>query len=164
MKYSYEFKLECVSRYKNGDYIKDPPGVKHKTFHDQVLIWSRIYDSLGEEGLKHNKPTLDINQRIELINRVEAGESYRSVAFSTGILPDRLINWHNIYKEKGIDGLKLLKRGRPSMAKDKKEIVNKDPKDMSKEELLEALELARIENEYLKKLNALVQKRKAQQH
>lgn len=163
MKYSKEFKLECVQRYKNGDHIEDPPGIKHKSFRDQVDTWVRMYNSLGEEGLEHGRPTLDINQRIELINRVEAGESYNSVAFSIGIKPDLLIRWHNIYKDKGKDGLKLLKRGRPSMAKTNKDVAKKDPKDMTKEELIEALEMATIENEYLKKLSALVQKRKAQE-
>ena len=163
MKYSKEFKLECVQRYKNGDNIEDPPGVKHDHFHRQVLEWNKIYDSLGEVGLEHNKPTLDIDQRIELINRVEAGESYNSVAHSAGIKHDLLIKWHKIYKDKGIDGLKLLKRGRSSMAKQNKEVVKKDPKDMTREELIEALEMATIENEYLKKLSALVQKRKAQE-
>ena len=164
MKYSKEFKLECVQRYKNGDFIKDPPGVKHKQFHRQVIKWSKIYDSLGEVGLEHGRPTLDISQRIELIKRVEAGESYTSVANSAGIYEDLLIKWHKIYQDKGIDGLKLLKRGRKSSMAKKKEVkANKEPKDMTKEELLEALELAQIENEYLKKLSALVQKRKAQE-
>ena len=49
------------------------------------------------------------------------------------------------------------------MTKSKKEVANKDPKDMTRKELLEALEMATIENEYLKKLSALVQKRKAQE-
>ena len=132
MKYSKEFKLECIQRYKNGDYIKGPPGVRHKTFHDQLLLWVRIYDSLGEAGLEHSKPTLDINQRIELINRVESGESYTSVALSAGVQHDLLIKWHKIYKEKGIDGLKLLKRGRPSMAKQNKEVAKKDPNSRKK--------------------------------
>ena len=163
MRYSKEFKLECVQRYINGDYIKDPPGVKHSSFHRRIMEWASIYDSLGEAGLEHSKPTLDINQRIELIKRVEAGESYNSVALSAGIQHDLLIKWHKIYQEKGIDGLKLLKRGRPSMAKQNKDVAKKDPKDMSRDELLEALEMATIENEYLKKLSALVQKRKAQE-
>ena len=163
MKYSKEFKLECVLRYKNGDHIKDPPGVNHRSFRDQVAIWSRIYDSLGETGLEYGKPTLDTKQRIELINRVDNGESYSSVALSVGLQQCTLIRWHNIYKESGIEGLKLLKRGRPSMAKQSKDVAKKNPKNMSKEELLEALELATIENEYLKKLSALVQKRKAQE-
>ena len=163
MKYSKEFKLQCVQRYKNGDYIEDPLGVKHKTFHDQLLLWVRIYDSLGEAGLEHGKPTLDINQKIELINRVEAGESYWSVALSVGIQAELLIKWHKIYKESGIDGLILLKRGRPSMAKTNMDVAKKEPKDMTRDELIEALEMATIENEYLKKLSALVQKRKAQE-
>ena len=163
MKYSKEFKLECVQRYKNGDYIEDPPGTKRKYFQDQVRKWTRIYDLLGEVGLQHGRPTLNTDQRIDLINRVETGETYNVVAFSAGIKPDLLIKWHKTYQELGVDGLKLLKRGNPSMAKTNKDVAKKDPKDMSKEELLEALEMATIENEYLKKLSALVQKRKAQE-
>ena len=163
MKYSKEFKLECIQRYKNGDCIEDPPRVKHKNFHDQLLLWVRVYDSLGEAGLEHGRPTLNIDQRIELFNRVENGESYKSVALSMGIQQCSLIKWHKIYKEKGMDGLKLLKRGKSSMTKSKKEVASKNPKDMTRKELLEALEMATIENEYLKKLSALVQKRKAQE-
>jgi len=163
MKYSKEFKLDCVMRYKNGDSIKDPSGVIHVCFRKQLLRWVKIYDSLGEAGLEHGKPTLDINQRIKLIERVEAGESYTSAALSAGIQNDLLSKWHKIYKEKGIDGLKLLKRGKSPMKKAKKEVANKNLKDMTKEDLLKALELATIENEYLKKLSALVQKRKAQE-
>ena len=91
MKYSKEFKLECVQRYKNGDHIKDPPVVNHCYFRNQILMWSKIYDSLGETGLEHGRPTLDINQRVELINRVEAGEPYETVALSAGVQAELLI-------------------------------------------------------------------------
>ena len=159
MKYTKEFKLECIRKYKNGEYIEDPPGVNHKYFYRQVLGWAKIYDSLGEAGLDHNRPTLDIDQRLELIRRVESGESYNQVAHSVGIQHDLLIKWHNIYLESGIDGLKSLKRGRPSMNKKKS---NKD-KDKSELELLkEENEYLKAENEYLKKLDALVSKRKTQ--
>ena len=164
MKYTKEFKLECVLKYRNGEYIHDPPGVRHEAFHDQVAKWNKIYDSLGEAGLEHGRPTLDIEQRVELIKRVENGESYNAVACSAGINSDLLVKWHRTYLKNGIDGLKSLKRGRPSMPKKKVEInINKADKDKTKEELLEELKLARIENEYLKKLSALVQKRKAQE-
>ena len=160
MKYTKEFKLECIRKRKEGIYIETPPGFKVRdSFIGQVRKWSRIYDSLGEVGLDHNKPTLDINQRLELIRRVESGESYNQAANSAGIQHDLLIRWHNIYLESGIDGLKSLKRGRPSM--DKKRPVNKEDSDKTKEELLEELEYVRAENEYLKKLSALVQERKA---
>ena len=160
MKYTKEFKLECIRKYKNGEYIEDPPGVKHDHFREQIRKWSKIYDSLGEDGLEHGKPTLNIDQRLELIRRVEAGESYRSVACSAGIDGSLLIKWHNIYLEKGIDGLKSLKRGRTPM--NKKKPIEKADSKKTKDELLEELEYLKAENEYLKKLDALVQKRKAQ--
>ncbi len=48
--------------------------------------------------------------------------------------------------------------------KDKKhESVKKQDSDKTKEELLEELEYVRAENEYLKKLSALVQERKARE-
>jgi len=163
MKYSKEYKLECVRKHKSGEYIEDPPGVKHKGFRDQLNKWARIYDSLGEAGLEHGRPTLDINQRLELIKRVEAGESYISVSLSAGIQDDLLAKWHRIYMESGIDGLKSLKRGRSSMNKKKPDSVKKEDSDKTKKELLEELEYLRAENEYLKKLSALVQERKARE-
>lgn len=161
MKYNKEFKMECVMKYKKGAYIEDPPGTNsHSSFRHQVVRWARIYDSLGEAGLEHGRPILDVNRRIELIERVEAGESYSSVALAAGIQANRLIKWHNIYLESGADGLKLLRRGRAPM--NKKKPVMKDDSEKSREELLEELEYYKAENEYLKKLSALVQERKAQ--
>ena len=45
----------------------------------------------------------------------------------------------------------------------KKESVNKKDSDKTRQELLEELKYVRAENEYLKKLNALVQERKARE-
>ena len=161
MKYSQEFKLDCVKKYKNGEYIEDPPGTKHESFHRQVMRWVRIYDSLGEMGLSHNRPKLSIEEKLILFTRVENGESYTSAANSQGIQEGQLIKWHRIYLEKGIDGLKSLKRGRPTM--NKKKPIKKDDSKKTKEELLEELEYLKAENEYLKKLDALVQKRENRQ-
>ena len=163
MKYSKEYKLECVRKYKEGIPIEDPPNTNHKQFRIQIRKWNRIFDSLGEAGLEHGRPTLNVSQRLELIQRVENGESYRSAAFSAGIQHDLLIKWHKIYMENGIDGLKSLKRGRPCMKDKKHESVKKQDSDKTKEELLEELEYVRAENEYLKKLSALVQERKARE-
>ena len=160
MRYTKEFKLECIKKYKNGEFINDPPGVKHNVFHRQILEWTSIYDKLGEVGIDHNKPKLSVQKIIELIERVESGESYAQVAYSVGRRHDLLIKWHKIYLQDGIDGLKSLKRGRKPMT------VKKPKEDKEKSELekfKEENEYLRAENEYLKKLNALVQKRKAQE-
>ena len=160
MKYTKEFKLECVKKYKSGDYIEDPPGITHHAFHNMVLKWVSIYNILGEEGLDHGKPKLSTNEILDLIKRVECGESYSRVAYSVGRNESSIAKWHKIYRQYGIDGLKSLKRGRKPMT------VKKPKEDKEKsefEKLKEENEYLRAENEYLKKLNALVQKRKAQE-
>ena len=164
MKYTKEFKLECIRKRKSGEYIETPPTIRKRIpFIKQVRKWERIYDSIGEIGLEHGRPTLDVDQRLELIRKVESGASYKSVAFSVGIGPSLLIKWHKIYMESGIDGLQSLKKGRkPAMTKKTKTSKKKDS-EKTKEELLEELEYLRAENEYLKKLDALVQERKARE-
>ena len=165
MKYSKEFKLECVMKYKNGEYIKDPPGTKHKHFHNQVLKWVQQYDSLGELALEHNRPTLSVKEKIGLIVRVENGESYTSVARSAGTHESQLIKWHKIYLQDGIDGLQSLKRGNPKM--NNKPKIKKSLDDMSDKEKIkynqEQLEYLEAENAYLKKLRALVLSKQDQQ-
>lgn len=166
MKYTKEFKLECIKKYKNREFIKDPPGVKHNVFHRQILEWTSIYDKLGEVGIDHKKAKLSVETIIELIERVESGEPYTQVAHSVGRRHDLLIKWHKIYRQDGIDGLKSLKRGKkPMTIKKPKENKKKDSltQDERIKELEETNEYLRAENEYLKKLNALVQKRKAQE-
>ena len=165
MKYSKEFKLECVTKYKNGDYIKDPPGVNHRDFQKQVRRWVRQYDSLGEIALDHNRYTLSIDKRKELIVRVESGESYTSVAVSAGIQAELLKRWHKIYLQDGIEGLQSLKRGKSKM--NNKPKMEKSLEQMTDKEKIkyyqEQLEYLEAENAYLKKLRALVQSKQGQQ-
>ena len=160
MRFTKEFKLECVRKYKAGEQINDPGGCKHKTFVDTVRRWARIYDSVGEVGLEHKKPKRTWQDKMNMIQRVLNGESIQETALSNGIQSDLLSKWYKIYQESGIDGLKLDRRGRHrKMAKKPK--TSNEPK--TKEELEKELEYLRAENEYLKKLNALVQKRNGRQ-
>lgn len=161
MRFTKEFKLECVRKYKAGEHIDDPGGCKHATFRNTVLRWVAIYNALGEIGLEHKKPKRDWKAKLEMIERVEEGESLRSVAHSNGIQGDLLSKWHKIYKERGIDGLKSSgKIGRPPKMKSKPKPPS-GPK--TTEELERENEELRAENEYLKKLSALVQGRKGRQ-
>ncbi len=86
-------------KYKNGECIKDPPGVKHSIFHEQVRRWCRIYDSLGEIGLDHKRQTLTLEERLQLIDRIENGESCQSVALSAGIQNNLLGKWYKVYRQ-----------------------------------------------------------------
>ena len=160
MRFTKEFKLECVRKYKSGERIVNPGGCKHKTFWNTVVEWVRIYDAVGEIGLEHKKTKRAWQDKMDMIHRVLDGESISEVALSNGIKHDLLSKWYKIYQESGVEGLKLDRRGRPPKMAKKPKTSNETK---TKEELEKELEYLRAENEYLKKLNALVQKRKGRQ-
>lgn len=161
MRFTKEFKLECIKKYKSGEHIDDPGGCKHNTFAATVRKWVRIYDSMGEAGLEHKKPKRTWEDKLGLVQRVIGGESAQSVALSRGFKGDLLLKWVRIYREKGIDGLKSSgRKGRPPKMPNKPKPPN-GPKTV--EELERENEELRAENEYLKKLSALVQGRKGRQ-
>lgn len=160
MRFTKEFKLECIKKYKVGAHIDDPGGCKHRTFQKKVRMWVRIYDALGEVGLEHKKPKWTWQDKLDMIERVNDGKSITEVAYSKGIQVDLLSKWYKIYQQNGVDGLKLDRRGRnPKMENQTK--TSKESK--TKEELEKENEYLRAENEYLKKLKALVQKREDRQ-
>lgn len=166
MKYTKEFKLECVKAKLEGRQIHNNCGPDNKTFSDRVASWVRIYKKLGEAGLEHKKPKLSLNDKLEICRRALDGESLTSIADSVGRQEAYISKIYKKYLSGGIDALKLDKRGRPpKMDKKKVELKLEDIKDSKEREkyLLKELEKAQIENEYLKKLSALVQKRMDQQ-
>ena len=161
MRYTKEFKIQCVKKYKNGEYLACPGGCAPSTFKHKVRMWVRFFDALGEAGLEHKKPKRTWKDKIKMIQRVLEGESFSEAAYSNGIQVDLLSRWYKIYQKSGMDGLKLThKRGRPpEMAKKPK--PSNQPKTQT--DLERENEELRAENEYLKKLSALVQKRKDRQ-
>lgn len=166
MKYTKEFKLDCVNKYLNGIRIDNPGGCKHQTFMRKVIHWAAIYQQLGEAGLEHKKPGLSLKDKINICSRADQGETFNQIAITYGRAEAFISGIYRKYQSGGIDALKLDKRGRPpKMDKKKVELKLEGIKDSKEREkyLLKELEKAQIENEYLKKLSALVQKRMDQQ-
>ena len=167
MKYSWEFKLECVNKYKNGEYITHPgsPEQRHHFMH-HVRQWVKNYDDFGIDGLKHSSKSKDWTpeQRFELVAKVLAGNSIGFVARNAHINSGQLIQWVRRYNEKGMDGLQC-KKGRPTKQLVMKKKTKKTKLSISEQEELKLLrernEYLEMENEYLKKLDALVSKREA---
>ena len=167
MKYSWEFKLECVNKYKNGEYINisGSPGFHHN-FMDHVRDWVATYNDLGIDGLKHSSfnKNWTPEQRFELVAKVLAGNSITFVAKNAHIGSGQLCQWVRRYNEKGMDGLQC-KKGRPTKQIVMKKKTKKTKLSVSEQEELKLLkernEYLEMENEYLKKLDALVSKREA---
>ena len=167
MKYSWEFKLECVNKYKNGEYISFLGTPRQRdNFMSHVRAWAKAYDDLGIDGLKHSSTNKNwtSEQRFELVAKVLAGNSITSVAKNAHIDKGLLYQWVRRYNEKGMDGLQC-KKGRPTKQIVMKKKTKKPKLSVSEQEELKLLrernEYLEMENEYLKKLDALVSKREA---
>lgn len=169
-KHSKEFKLEVVKYYLEHDqgYVRV---AKHfgNISDTMVLYWVRKYKELGEQGLEKNKKQSYSGEFKENVvkymhaNNLSYMETTLHFNLGNSNTPK---DWEQIYYEKGPQGLyekrKYKKSGKPRKMKDldkNQKIEEKDLKNMTKEELLEKYEYLRMENAYLKKLQALVQER-----
>ena len=160
MRYTKEFKLECVEKYMNGNHIENPSGCAHTTFRHNVVRWVNIFKQLGEVGLEHQKPVLTVEKKYELCLRIQNGESITSAAISVGRQTANVSKWYKIYLREGISGLQSIrKRGRPPNMKKVDKNFESLTADEQNKKLLKQIERLEIENDYLKKLSALVQKR-----
>lgn len=163
MKYTWEFKLECVENYKAGIKNIKPTYAKcsDREFDNTVRNWVRTYDAIGNDGLRHKQQnkTWTQEERFELVSKVYAGHSILSVACEAGINSGQLYQWVRKYRLNGYDGLKLKRIGRPPKEDNNMPRTNDDIK-LTKHER-EELKLLRRRNEYLEAENAYLKKVKA---
>ena len=142
-----------------------------KQFNIPNSLVKNIYDKYelyGLEGIKHHlknrKYSADF--KLEVINRVIQGESKTQLATLYN-LPGAgtIVSWMKKYEELGYNGLEGRPRGRQKiMTKEEKKNtpLTKNERDEFNE-LKKKLEYLEMENEVLKKLDALVKERLKQQ-
>ena len=157
MRYSYEYKKECVELYRQGEWAATPEGVNESNFHITIRKWVRLEEIHGPEVLKHknHNKVWTPEEKLELVSQVLAGKSNESVAISAGIHEGMLYNWVQKYKTEGYNGLVTKKKGRPSKENNMKKKINPTPLTESEREELIRL---RAENEYIKAENEVIKK------
>ena len=158
MRYSFEFKLECIDKYRQGLWPTTPNGIKEENFHKTIREWFLIEESLGTDALKHSNFNKEwtIEEKLLMVSRVLAGESIRAVAYSVGIEHSVVRRWVTKYKAEGYNGLAEMKKGRPRKGNPMKEKNNPLPLTESEREELIRL---RAENEYIKAEIEVIKKR-----
>lgn len=162
MKYDLDFKLDCVLKYKEGRRDFVPVGISRGTFLAHVRAWVKTFNDLGVDGLKHNSKNKEwtMEQRYELVVKVLAGDSITNVAKNAHIASGQLYQWVKKYREKGMDGLKCLKKGRPSKEEFSINIMPKKKIKLTPTEQ-EELKLLRERNKYLEAENLYLKKLRA---
>ena len=151
MRYSYEFKRKCVEMYYQGNYPDTPEGISTKRFRSNIREWVRIEEACGPDALHHktHNKNWTLAAKLELVAKVIAGASIRSVSVSAGINGGMLYQWVRKYKIYGYNGLISKQKERKSKNPDMKKIGTRKPPKPNESEYEELIRL-RAENEYMK--------------
>ena len=158
-KYSNEFKLKVV------DYaIENGMRAAARKFNipswTNVRQWTRKYHAHGSKGLiKNLKSSYDGNFKQHVIEYMHTNHlSALETAIHFNLAgADLILRWERIYYEEGPQAFYQERRGRKTNmnSKPRKKKLSKEVE----EDLIAENQRLRMENEYLKKLNALVQER-----
>ncbi len=167
MRYSYEFKKECVELHRQGKWMDTPEGVSTASFRSKIRKWQRLEDLHGPEMLKNKcyQQEWSADQKLELVSKALAGEPVSKVAESIGISEGMLHQWIRKYKMYGYNGLVNKVRGRPRKGPKMKNKANPTPlTESEREELIRLraeVEYIKAENEVIKKEIALREEKEA---
>ena len=152
MRYSYEYKRECIKEYREGRWPETPASIKDPAnFHSMIRKWCRAEETNGPEVLKHQSRNKEWTpeKKYELVAKVIAGSSILSVANEAGIRDNMLYEWVRKYKLEGYNGLINMRKGRPSKEPYMKKINYNNPRKLNESEYEELVRL-RAENAYIK--------------
>jgi len=159
-KFTIEEKLKAVKRYSSGKESQREIS-KSIGVHKSVLqTWIKQYQFHGEKAFEKNYTSYTLKYKLDVLNYMnEQGTSIKQTAAIFNIpAPSTILKWKRQLETQGVDALELKKKGRPPMKKRNNNIAKNE---IPAEGLIEALQLEnerlRMENAYLKKLNALVQ-------
>ena len=159
-KYSVELKIKIVQEYLSGKSGgMHLVAEKYNMSYGQLKRWIHLYEQHGAEGLRQSSRTFSGEFKIHVVEYMHENRMSLSEAAYYFCIQNisTISKWERIYYEEGRDALLIERRGRSSMKKKNslKTIKSVD----NNEDLLAEVQRLRMENEYLKKLNALVQER-----
>ena len=158
-KYSTEFKLQVVKYYEENHCGYDTTAKYFNVGYGCVQRWVNKYKVHGVKGLIRNQQQYDGNFKKNVVEYMHSNHlSLQETAIHFNLAGDWIVSkWERIYYEEGPNGLYISKRGRKKnmSSKPNKKKLSKDVE----EDLIAENQRLRMENAYLKKLQALVQER-----
>lgn len=161
-KFIFEEKLEAVLRVLNEGMSKGESARILGVSKAKLCEWINIYQEQGPQALMNGGASYDGQFKIMVVEYMHANHmSSYSAAAKFGIKSrGNVSKWERIYYEEGPEGLlKMKPRGRPPKTMSKNEKIQNELPEQTKEDLIAEVQRLRMENEYLKKLRALVQER-----
>jgi len=164
-KYDEQFKLSAVQQYLSGAGGYKAIAKKLGLDHGMLRRWVLTFRAHGKDGLTKKFSHYSAEFKLSVLRHLWDNElSYVQAAALFNIRsPASLSNWEREYRRAGLDALAARPRGRrKSMSEVPSQPKPPEDEKRSREDLLAELEHLRMENAYLKKLQALVQARPKQ--
>lgn len=166
-KYALEVKLAAVEDYLSGVSGYKIVAARHHVEVSSLRVWIRSYRAHGIDGLKKKRRSVySVEFKLTVLQRIQADElSYRQAAALFDIRRfDMIGHWKRQYDEGGVEALSQgMEREKKTMTKQsdpESEAESYDDEHRTRQQLLDELNLLRMENAYLKKLEALAQEKK----
>ncbi len=163
-KYDEQFKRSIVEQYLSGALGYKALGHLHGLHPSALKKWVAQYRLHGVAGLQKKHSFYGADFKLSVLTHMrQHGLSYRQTAVKFDIRSMGDIGkWERQYDNGGFDALKSRPRGRPEKMPDKpnptKPSACADTRTL--QEVLAENEYLRMENAYLKKLDALIQEKK----
>lgn len=157
-KHSLETKLKAVREILE---LGMSAGTVAKSLHTAKVVvqnWVARYEKFGADGLSMKAGTYSGDFKVNVVEYMRTNSmSIFRTAVHFGIPSYTTVrNWERIYWENGPEALYRDNRGRKRAVK-KDKMKEPELNKQSEKDLIAEIQRLRMENEYLKKLNALVQ-------
>jgi transposase len=164
-KYSYEFKLTVVRYYLQGLVGYRATSKKFQVEYSAVCKWVALYQLHGEGSLKKKpnaKYSLDFKHSVvaymrnHMLSIKQTAAHFNIPAFTT------VSHWAKLDESGRID-IPNKRRDRPEVMSKSPQYPEKPPEEMTHKELLDEVRYLRTEHAYLKKLDALIQRKQLEE-
>ncbi|AOZ91198.1 transposase [Paenibacillus crassostreae] len=158
-KFTVEHKIDAVDRYQKQLESVDKIARSIGANKEVVRMWIKQYEYHGLVAFEKSYTSYTTQFKMDVLHYMnENGASPNEAAVIFNISSPALIRkWRIQLSTIGIDALFSKKKGRPSMIKKPTKQVIQASVEGSVEVLEARIKQLEMENEYLKKLNALVQ-------
>ena len=165
-KYDEQFKLSVVQHYLDNQDGYRALAKRHGLDQAMVRRWVKWYQVHGADAFKKKFSHYSAEFKLSVLQHMwDNALSYAQVTVQFNIRnPCALGIWERSYRSGGLEALQPRPRGRPKamLGPTAKPEKSSDNETRSRDDLLAELEHLRMENAYLKKLQALVQARPKQ--
>lgn len=163
-KYDEQFKLSIVEQYLSGALSYQALADLHGLLASAIKKWVAQFLAHGAAGLRKKHTRYSADFKLSVLKYLhEHGLSYMQTAVKFDIRSIGDIGkWHRQYDNGGFDALRSARQGRIKKMPDKpdptKHVASANTRTL--QEIVDENEYLRMENAYLKKLDALIQEKK----